>query len=278
MAYSAIRLASIALITTGLTGCFHVFPDKSIEPVFKDRGGEFTGNPYNHLEAPEYSKGRIAGFRELFVEAEPFATKLEPTAPLTVPTAAPTPGLPADMVPVAVVMVDLSKLDEGHSWDDVVAAFADKRAAVHAVMPSAGMLLVKAPADQSAQRAQIKTLQNLRIAGRPLARYSLSFDTLDTLPEQAAAGVLLAAGDSALLTVVPKPPPAPNNAPSHGTISVDNISTSYAEVTINGAKVGVVPPLARARVHNVKSGMYDVDFLLPNGFKWTEHIETTAKL
>ena len=152
MALGAARLAAAALITVGLVGCIHAVPNKNVEPMFKDQGGEFTGNPYNHLEAPEYSKGRIAGFRELFVEADPFAEKLAPATPA-----------------------------EG--------------------------------------------------------------------------------GDGA--------------QPANGTIPLDNITTSYAEVSINGDRVGVVPPLARARVHDVAPGTYEVDFLLPNGFKWTEKIATT---
>jgi len=71
------------------------------------------------------------------------------------------------------------------------------------------------------------------------------------------------------------PAAAPPTPPAKGNLIVNNDVTAWAEVTINGTKVGTIGPVTKGIVHDVASGVYKVDFLLPNGYSYTRTVATT---
>lgn len=79
---------------------------------------------------------------------------------------------------------------------------------------------------------------------------------------------------------MPKVPPvegAPGVGPSMkptGSLPVINLSSSYAEVEVNGTKVGVIGPLTNGAIHGVKSGEYSVKFTLQNGYAVSKVVMT----
>ena len=75
------------------------------------------------------------------------------------------------------------------------------------------------------------------------------------------------------MTILPLPEPP--KVPASGTLFLKNISTAWAEVSINDAKMGVIGPLGHASVLDVKAGSYKISFVLPNGYSWTEEKTTT---
>lgn len=269
------HFALIALLPLAV-GCLHITA-KKVDPEFPDRGLELPGNPYDHLAAPEYSQGRITGFRELFVEADTFVDAAAPSKPLAVESATSDATLPEGFAPVLVATLDMSALDEGRTVEDVIAAVAERRDAVVVAMPTEGLIVLKAPADRRAQTVLQREVGGTSVDGVPLTTLG-SLAIVDAVPQPIAEGeVLPPAEGSKVLWVAPAPPPAAP-APETGTLPLDNITTSYAEVSLNGNKVGVVPPLAKARIHELKSGIYEVGYVLPNGFTWTETLETRNDL
>ena len=98
----------------------------------------------------------------------------------------------------------------------------------------------------------------------------------DSTAEGEAAEGEVAEGEAAQgeVETTPATPPAPV-PPAKGNLIVNNDVTAWAEVTINGTKVGTIGPVTKAIVHDVVSGVYKVDFLLPNGYSYTRTVSTT---
>lgn len=59
-----------------------------------------------------------------------------------------------------------------------------------------------------------------------------------------------------------------------GVLTVSNRRSSWAEVSINGTKVGIVGPYTDAYILNAKAGTYDVQLRLTNGYTWTQPATT----
>jgi hypothetical protein len=73
------------------------------------------------------------------------------------------------------------------------------------------------------------------------------------------------------------PPPIPvreSPPPASGDLVIENTSTSWAELQINGDKVGVVGPLVVATIAGIPAGVYEVSFKVQNGFKFRKSIST----
>lgn len=267
----------LLLVLLPAAGCIRIVA-KNVEPQFEDQGTELPGNPYNHLAAPEYSKGRISGFRELFVDADTFADAARPKDPLPPKFAqAKQIPLPEGMAPAIQLLVDMKKLDEGRTFEDIVKAVGVDNASAIVAMPTEGMILLKAPASSSARASLQRTIKSRRVDGMTLSTLA-TFDVVDKVPEAVTSGeVLPPEAGARVTTVAPAPPPAAP-PPETGVLPIDNLTTSHADVTVNGEKVGVIPPLAKGRIHEVKSGVYEVGFLLPNGFEWVEKLQTRTDL
>jgi len=58
------------------------------------------------------------------------------------------------------------------------------------------------------------------------------------------------------------------------SIPVVNETSSYAEVSINGIKIGVIDALQNGAIHDVPHGMYEITFGLQNGYEETRTIHT----
>ena len=60
------------------------------------------------------------------------------------------------------------------------------------------------------------------------------------------------------------------------SLPIINLSSSYADVTINGKSVGRIGPLTNGAIHDVKSGVYEVGFKIQNGYVLTKQVETVS--
>lgn len=58
------------------------------------------------------------------------------------------------------------------------------------------------------------------------------------------------------------------------SIPVVNETSSYAEISINGIKIGVIDALQNGAIHDVPHGMYEITFGLQNGYEETRTIHT----
>lgn len=269
----------LVLTLLPLAGCLRLFPNKNVVPSYPDRGTELSQNPYDHRNAPEYSRGRVFGFRALYAEPDPFADAMDPVAPLPpqkveAPTE-PAP-LPEGFAPVALVHIDMATLREGRTFEDLAHAVSEGHG-VALAMPTQATVALKAPDSRRDQGRLVSQLLELQVDGTDLSELA-KVEIADGLPIAFLEGQLLPAeGDGTVLVVAPAalpPPPVPDK----GTLPVDNITTSYADITVNGKKLGQIPPLAKARIRNVKSGVYEVGFEVPNGFTWTERLATRNDL
>lgn len=73
--------------------------------------------------------------------------------------------------------------------------------------------------------------------------------------------------------VTGEPAPALHSAP-WGDLHIPNTTQSFVDVKVGGVKLGRVGPLTTAVVHQVRSGVYELEFTLPNGYSWTETAAT----
>jgi outer membrane protein OmpA-like peptidoglycan-associated protein len=76
---------------------------------------------------------------------------------------------------------------------------------------------------------------------------------------------------------VPRPEGAVGVGPSipgKASLPISNISSSYAEIEINGDKIGIIGPLTSGAIHGVRSGTYAVTFTLQNGYTVTKKVGT----
>ena len=58
------------------------------------------------------------------------------------------------------------------------------------------------------------------------------------------------------------------------SIPIVNETSSYAEVSVNGVKIGVIDALQNGAIHDVPPGVYEVTFGLQNGYEETRSIAT----
>jgi outer membrane protein OmpA-like peptidoglycan-associated protein len=56
------------------------------------------------------------------------------------------------------------------------------------------------------------------------------------------------------------------DGPKTGSLLITNDAMTWAEIAVNGTKVGVVGPLTEAAVHGLRSGLYDIALTHPTGF------------
>jgi outer membrane protein OmpA-like peptidoglycan-associated protein len=60
------------------------------------------------------------------------------------------------------------------------------------------------------------------------------------------------------------------------SLPIINLSSSYADVTVNGTKIGRIGPLTNGALHSVKAGVYEVGFKLQNGYELTKEVQTVS--
>lgn len=63
-------------------------------------------------------------------------------------------------------------------------------------------------------------------------------------------------------------PPATTSTSKTGSLLITNEAMTFADVTVNGIKIGVIGPLTEAALHGLPSGLYDVGFIHPTGFTY----------
>lgn len=68
---------------------------------------------------------------------------------------------------------------------------------------------------------------------------------------------------------------AAKNRPT-ASLPIINLASSYADVTVNGTKVGRIGPLTNGALHDMRSGVYDVSFKLQNGYELTKQVQTVS--
>jgi len=80
------------------------------------------------------------------------------------------------------------------------------------------------------------------------------------------------AGVAKLLQPIGKPKGISGKA--EADLPVPNFTMSWAEISINGNKIGVMGPLTHGVIHGVRPGSYEVSYALPNGFVSKKRIDT----
>lgn len=68
--------------------------------------------------------------------------------------------------------------------------------------------------------------------------------------------------------------PASAAGTGKGNLVLANMSSGWAYVDINGARLGTLGTLARGTLYGVPSGTYKVTYTLSSGYTWTEQIAT----
>lgn len=63
-------------------------------------------------------------------------------------------------------------------------------------------------------------------------------------------------------------------AGKRASIPIVNETSSYAEVSVNGVKIGVIDALQNGAIHDVPHGLYEVTFGLQNGYTETRTVHT----
>ncbi|HJN74408.1 MAG TPA: hypothetical protein QGF58_10795 [Myxococcota bacterium] len=71
-------------------------------------------------------------------------------------------------------------------------------------------------------------------------------------------------------------PKQADEAGGTGDLHIQNKSTTFEFISINGVKVGRLGPLTTAEVHNLPAGSYDVTIEYPHGFSYTKQMHTTG--
>lgn len=63
-------------------------------------------------------------------------------------------------------------------------------------------------------------------------------------------------------------------ADKRASIPIVNETSSYAEVSVNGVKIGVIDALQNGAIHDVPHGLYEITFGLQNGYTETRTVHT----
>lgn len=74
-----------------------------------------------------------------------------------------------------------------------------------------------------------------------------------------------------------KPAKAPaGSVPAIGDLVISNPTSAWADIKVNGESVGRLGPFREGVVHDVRSGVYSVEFSLPNGRVFTSEAATVV--
>jgi hypothetical protein len=101
------------------------------------------------------------------------------------------------------------------------------------------------------------------------------FDQLEPIaaeveaPAPVVEGLAEAAAEEGEIALQPDSPPS-----IIGILPILNDSSSWAEVVIGEVKIGVIGPLTNGAIHGVKSGNYQVQLTIMNGYSFTREVAT----
>ncbi|MBN2798902.1 MAG: hypothetical protein JXX28_07110 [Deltaproteobacteria bacterium] len=95
-------------------------------------------------------------------------------------------------------------------------------------------------------------------------------------PERDGMPVVAGPGDPTRVTSLPIPKPQ-LMSPPRGDLLLINAASGWAEVQINGARLGTLGPLAQGALHQIPTGTYTVRYTLTSGYAWEEQIETCGR-
>jgi len=241
-------------------------PSKGI-PVQPDTGADPVHDPYtNHrglTEAPmEY-------FRELTVDPTAFAATAKPAR---------LPPLPA----VVAVTPALQGTGAGANLRLVTKADAAKligalNAAGHKAEQGEGFVSV------TVGDLGLLAMLDLRLDGKRVA--DLATAQYEVTPVAPAEPVAPVKGKKAAEPAAPVAStweaysvqfaPVDN---SKKTLVLENTRSSWASVTVNGTKVGIIGPYTTAYINGVPTGSYDLGFTFSNGYELKAKGETVAKV
>lgn len=79
------------------------------------------------------------------------------------------------------------------------------------------------------------------------------------------------------LTLTPPLPTAPF-APPRGDLALANPEDTWVRVRVGDAEIGIVAPRTDAVIRDVRGGVYEVTFTLPNGFSRAERLTAAPAL
>lgn len=206
---------------------------------FEDVGLELPNDPYTHNSA--LTSDRMDRFLTLYVDPDEFAGSVQPAEAL------PVPEPPAPPEVEVRINLDAGLLD----------AKALDVAAVQSALESAGHVVTLDGETLVLTTAAAGGIADLAVKAAVDADPAITVKDLATIQMPEVA-----------------PVPAVEAQPERGDLVVHNETTGWAEVTINGQKVGKIGPLTEARIGDVKSGIYEIGFKLSNGFAWSERVTT----
>ena len=71
-------------------------------------------------------------------------------------------------------------------------------------------------------------------------------------------------------------PTSAGRADKQLTLPINNEFSSYAEISVEGTRVGVIDPMSNGAIHDVPAGVYSVSFKLQNGYVETRLVRAVA--
>jgi len=233
------------------------------EPLFQDKGVDFSTDAYDYEENDAWSDPPLEGLREVYVDADAYLRSLTPAAPPDVPEVVLPEPPPEDLLERVHVVLPPERLDgKKLTFDDVVAAIEAEGLEISKVDAEDHLLcfLITGEEDGAAQAlvAQLGTI----VVGKGRRKADI--------------GDVAASIEVAPAPVTTRPIPKPD-IPEKGNLVIVNPASGWAELSINGTKVGVLGPLATAKLHDVKHGQYDVQLSITTGLTWTDRVESEPK-
>ena len=265
------------------------------ETVIEDVGTDLPFDPYTHTRG--LTEGRMANFRELFVQPDSFADSLTPKAEPIMPAVTSVDWAYGEGNGAGLELrVEL----ENEILGKTKAASVQKTLedAGHTVAEADGKLIWTLTVGEAGLLAALSTPLTLdegierRLVDVGSIKYVKPAPEPEPLPEgeepaeEEKPAEEPAEGEEAEEPVeVPvewlvlgyEPMPV-DSKPTKGSLVVENGRSSWATVVINGEKVGVIGPYATGYVHNVPDGTYDVNFTVSNGYSWTVNAGTVAEV
>ncbi len=250
-----------------------------------DRGIE--NDPYTHMRG--LTDGRIESFRELYVDPDSFAKGLKPKTPLR-PAKLDKVEVPEGATTEGFLAINPKKL--GKLTTDAVAKMVE--GAGHTVSEASddGIAFTVGESGWTGLMNLVLRDGNRFVRVVDIGTVSAEVPVVSDAPEGEDAEAPAApdeatdegeAGDgedAVVETERIKVGYAPKTLAAAGAgsvLPVDNARSSWAEVTINGEKVGIIGPYATGYVHNVTAGAYEIGFTWANGFSLATTANTLDK-
>jgi hypothetical protein len=235
------------------------------KPVeFEDKGTELVNDPYVSHE--QLTTGAMELFTTLYVDPASWPGSVKPAAPIPPKVELPKapPAVPAVKIQLDEAALAKRKLTPAQVRDAIAAAMTGREVRL---LDAAGQIVVlwsDEPPPASADLPSPGEAHIAEVGALKIGKVKVSdLGALTFGPTPGGPGGVMP----------PLPPQEPR--PTSGDLPIENITTAWADIAVNGQKIGRIRPVTTAVVHGVAAGFYDVTFTLPNGFTYTRRVRTT---